>query len=79
MKIIINAKVYLFVLFLSSLNIMAQQLGTVNGKVSLSGNKPAENIAVALKGTKYSDITTVSGHYEIKNVRGISAFKVKCL
>ncbi len=48
---------------------MAQQLGTVNGKVSLSGNKPAENIAVALKGTKYSDITTVSGHYEIKNVK----------
>jgi iron complex outermembrane receptor protein len=69
MKIIINARVYLFVLFLSSLNIMAQQLGTVNGKVSLSGNKPAENIAVALKGTKYSDITTVSGHYEIKNVK----------
>ncbi|MCM0666826.1 TonB-dependent receptor [Flavobacterium tyrosinilyticum] len=69
MKIIINAKVYLFVLFLSSLNIMAQQLGTVNGKVSLSGNKPAENIAVALKGTKYSDITTVSGHFEIKNVK----------
>ncbi|PBI94348.1 Ferrichrome-iron receptor precursor [Flavobacterium sp. ACN2] len=69
MKIIINAKVYLFVLFLSSLNIMAQQLGTVSGKVSLSGNKPAENIAVALKGTKYSDITTVSGHYEIKNVK----------
>lgn len=69
MKIIMNAKVYLFVLFLSSLNIMAQQLGTVNGKVSLSGNKPAENIAVALKGTKYSDITTVSGHFEIKNVK----------
>ncbi|WP_433830021.1 TonB-dependent siderophore receptor [Flavobacterium anhuiense] len=69
MKIIINAKVYLFALFLCSLNMMAQQLGTVNGKVSLSGNKPAENIAVALKGTKYSDITTVSGHYEIKNVK----------
>ncbi|MEN2488228.1 TonB-dependent receptor [Flavobacterium sp. B11] len=69
MKIIMNAKVYLFVLLLSSLNMMAQQLGTVNGKVSLSGNKPAENIAVALKGTKYSDITTVSGHYEIKNVK----------
>ncbi|WP_345159104.1 TonB-dependent receptor [Flavobacterium ginsengisoli] len=69
MKIIFNPKVYFFVLLLSSLNMMAQQLGTVNGKVSLSGNKPAENIAVALKGTKYSDITTVSGHYEIKNVK----------
>ncbi len=64
-----NAKVYFFMLLLSSFNMMAQQLGTVNGKVSLSGNKPAENIAVALKGTKYSDITTVSGHYEIKNVK----------
>ncbi|KAF2335277.1 TonB-dependent receptor [Flavobacterium nitrogenifigens] len=69
MKIIMNAKVYFFMLLLSSFNMMAQQLGTVNGKVSLSGNKPAENIAVALKGTKYSDITTVSGHYEIKNVK----------
>ena len=69
MKIILNPKVYFFVLFLSSLNLMAQQLGNVNGKISLSGNKPAENIAVALKGTKYSDITSVSGHYEIKNVK----------
>ncbi len=69
MKIIINPRVYFFVLFFCSLNVMAQQLGTISGKVSLSGNKPAENIAVALKGTKYSDITTVSGHYEIKNVK----------
>ncbi|MBO9585056.1 MAG: TonB-dependent receptor [Flavobacterium sp.] len=69
MKIIINPRVYFFVLFFSSLNVMAQQHGTVNGKVSLNGNKPAENIAVALKGTKYSDITTVSGHYEIKNIK----------
>lgn len=69
MKIVFNLKVYFFVLFLASFTMMGQQLGNVSGKVSLSGNKPAENIAVALKGTKYSDITTVSGHYEIKNVK----------
>ncbi|WP_433763490.1 TonB-dependent siderophore receptor [Flavobacterium ginsenosidimutans] len=70
MKIIFNVKVCFFVLLLSSLNMIAQQqLGNINGKVFLSGNKPAENIAVVLKGTKYSDVTSVSGHYEIKNIK----------
>lgn len=70
MKIIFNVKVYFFVLLLGSLNMIAQQqLGNINGKVSLSGNNPAENIAVVLKGTKYSDVTSVSGHYEIKNIK----------
>lgn len=48
---------------------IGQQLGTINGKVSLSGNKPAGDVSVTLKGTKYSDVTSVSGHYEIKNVK----------
>lgn len=69
MKIIFDAKVYFFVLFLSSINMIGQQLGTINGKVSLSGNKPAGDVSVTLKGTKYSDVTSVSGHYEIKNVK----------
>lgn len=56
-------------LFFSSLSMMAQQLGNINGKVSLSGNKPAENISVSLKGTKYSDVTSESGYFEIKNVK----------
>ncbi|KAF2506604.1 TonB-dependent receptor [Flavobacterium foetidum] len=69
MKIIFKKKVCFFVLLLSSLNMMAQEFGKVAGKVSLSGNKPAENISVTLKGTKYSDVTTVSGQYEITRVR----------
>ncbi|MFB9080792.1 TonB-dependent siderophore receptor [Flavobacterium procerum] len=69
MKIIFKKKVCFFVLLLSSLNMMAQEFGKVAGKVSLSGNKPAENISVTLKGTKYSDVTTVSGQYEITRVK----------
>lgn len=48
---------------------IGQQLGNINGKISLSGNKPAGDVSVTLKGTKYSDVTSVSGHYEIKNIK----------
>lgn len=56
-------------LLLTSLNMMSQELGKISGKVSLSGNVPAENIAVALKGTKYTAVTNSNGQYEIKNVK----------
>lgn len=69
MKIIFNKKVYFFALLLCSLNMMAQEFGRVAGKISLSGNSAAENISVTLKGTKYSDVTTVSGQYEITRVK----------
>ncbi len=62
-------KVFFYMLFLSSLSMMSQELGQVTGKVSLSGNIPAENIAVALKGTKYTAVTNSYGQYEIKNVK----------
>ncbi|MFB3388380.1 TonB-dependent siderophore receptor [Flavobacterium sp. LAR06] len=62
-------KVFFYMLFLSSLSMMSQELGKVTGKVTLSGNVPAENIAVALKGTKYTAVTNSYGQYEIKNVK----------
>ncbi|WP_072971003.1 TonB-dependent receptor [Flavobacterium saccharophilum] len=62
-------KVFFYMLFLSSLSMMSQELGKVTGKVTLSGNIPAENIAVALKGTKYTAVTNSYGQYEIKNVK----------
>ncbi|MEZ0130686.1 TonB-dependent receptor, partial [Flavobacterium sp. LBUM151] len=34
-----------------------------------SGNIPADNITVRLKGTKYNAVTNESGNYEIKNVK----------
>ena len=69
MKIIFNKRVYVFALLLYSITMMGQEFGKVAGKVSLSGNTAAENIAVTLKGTKYSDVTTVSGQYEITRVK----------
>lgn len=69
MKIIFNKKAYFLAFLLCSLNMMAQEFGKVAGKVSLSGNTAAENISVTLKGTKYSDVTTVSGQYEITRVK----------
>ncbi len=56
-------------LLLNSLNMMSQELGKVSGKVTLSGNVPAENIAVAIKGTKYTAVTNSNGQYEIKSVK----------
>lgn len=69
MYINISKKVFFFMLLLTSLNMMSQELGKISGKVSLSGNVPAENIAVALKGTKYTAVTNSNGQYEIKNVK----------
>lgn len=69
MKIIFNQRIYFFVFLMCSLNLMAQDFGKVAGKISLSGNTAAENISVTLKGTKYADVTTVSGQYEITRVK----------
>ncbi|MRX68531.1 iron complex outermembrane recepter protein [Flavobacterium resistens] len=64
-------KICFFVLFVTSLTMMAQNqnTGRVTGKVSLSGNAPAEGVSVALKGTKYSAITNENGQYEIRNIK----------
>lgn len=56
-------------LLLTSLNMVSQNNGKVTGKISLSGNVPAEGISVALKGTKYSAVTNENGQYEIRNVK----------
>jgi iron complex outermembrane recepter protein len=69
MKISCTKRILFCLLFLSSFSIIAQGQGKVNGKILLSDHVPAENIAVALKGTKYTAITNNSGQYEIKNVK----------
>ncbi|MHC0440331.1 TonB-dependent siderophore receptor [Flavobacterium sp. 3-210] len=64
-------KICFFVLFVTSLTMMAQNqnTGRVTGKVSLSGNIPAEGVFVALKGTKYSAVTNENGQYDIRNIK----------
>ncbi|MDW8850810.1 TonB-dependent receptor [Flavobacterium sp. MMLR14_040] len=56
-------------LFLTSLTMLGQESGKVSGKIVLSGNTPADNITVRLKGTKYNAVTNDKGQYEIKNVK----------
>ena len=64
-------KICLFVFLLTSFTMLAQNqnTGRVTGKISLSGNVPAEGVSVALKGTKYSAVTNENGQYEIRNVK----------
>ncbi|WP_163409821.1 TonB-dependent receptor [Flavobacterium ajazii] len=69
MKINTIKKLLFSLLFLSSLTVIGQGLGKVSGKVSLSGNFPAENISIKLKGTKYTAVTNENGQYEIKSVK----------
>lgn len=69
MNIITFKKILFSLLFLTSLTMIGQETGKVTGKVILSGNTPAENISVSLKGTKYNAVTNQHGQYEIKNVK----------
>ena len=69
MNINIIKKVLLSLTFLCSLQMLGQETGKVTGKVFLSGNTPAENISIALKGTRYTAVTNSNGQYEIKNVK----------
>ncbi|MWB96098.1 TonB-dependent siderophore receptor [Flavobacterium sp. GA093] len=69
MNLTIIKKVLFCLMLLSSAFMMSQELGKVAGTVALSGDTPAENIAVALKGTKYTAVTNANGQYEIKNVK----------
>lgn len=45
------------------------QTGTIRGTVTLSNDEAADNISVALKGTKIGTVTDAQGNYEIKNIK----------
>ncbi|PZR21588.1 MAG: TonB-dependent siderophore receptor [Flavobacterium psychrophilum] len=62
-------KALLCLMFFASLTVLAQEKGKISGKINLSGNTPAEDITVALKGTNHSAATNSNGLYEIKNVK----------
>ncbi|MDT3403719.1 TonB-dependent receptor [Mucilaginibacter terrae] len=47
-----------------------QTRGTIKGKVLTSDNKPADNITVGLKGTRFGTITTENGEYNFKAAAG---------
>lgn len=69
MNTITFKKILFFLMFFVSITMAAQERGKITGTVSLSGNTPAENMSVGLKGTAYSAVTNSNGQYEIKNVK----------
>lgn len=44
--------------------------GTVKGKITTSDNKPADNVSVGFKGTKYGTITNENGEYTFRAPTG---------
>ena len=62
-------KLLFCLLILSAALVNAQDKGRIGGTITLSGNTPAENISIALKGTIYSGVTNTQGQYEIKNIK----------
>ena len=62
-------KLLLCLTLLGSLATWAQERGKLTGTITLSGNTPAENISVVLKGTSYSAQTNQEGQYEIKSIK----------
>lgn len=69
MNTITFKKVLFFLMTFVTITMAAQEKGKINGTISLSGNTPAENISVALKGTAYSAVTGTNGQYEIRNIK----------
>lgn len=69
MNTITFKKVLFFLMTFVTITMAAQEKGKINGTISLSGNTPAENISVALKGTAYSAVTGANGQYEIRNIK----------
>ena len=73
-------RLLLCLMFLGTAMLYAQEKGRINGTVTLSGNAPAENISVVLKGTVYSSVTGTKGEYEIKNIKpGSYVIKVSAI
>ncbi len=48
----------------------AQTYGTLKGKVTTSDNKPADNVSVGLRGTKYGTMTNENGEYTFRAPAG---------
>ncbi|WP_091150398.1 TonB-dependent receptor [Mucilaginibacter pineti] len=60
-----------FLLFINTPPASAQQVrGTIKGRVLTTENKPAENVSIALKGTKYGTLTDDNGYFIFKAAAG---------
>jgi iron complex outermembrane receptor protein len=59
-----------FILLTINYSAFAQGRGTVKGRIVTSDNKPADNVSVGLKGTKYGTVTNENGDYTLRAPAG---------
>lgn len=55
-------------IFLAGTNLMAQQSGSVRGRITTSDGTIAEGVTVKLKGTEWGAVTNEDGEYHIRKV-----------
>ena len=58
---------FFLILFIST-SVLAQQTGTVRGRVTTSDGTIAEGVTVKLKGTEMGAVTNEDGEYQIRKV-----------
>jgi len=59
---------YLFLFVFTSTTVMAQQTGSVRGRITTSDGNVAEGVTVKLKGTDFGAISNEDGEYHIRKV-----------
>lgn len=57
------------ILFISSVQILFAQSGSIKGKITTSDGKPAEFVNVILKGTTKGTVADADGNYQITNLK----------
>jgi iron complex outermembrane receptor protein len=73
------ALITLFMLVATGWAFAQQNRGAIKGKVSTSDNKPADNVTVALKGTKYGTITNENGEFSLRAPAGSYTLHVSAI
>lgn len=68
-RILISSFSFLILCLLVPFAMMAQQNGTIKGRITTSDKKPAGYVSVALAGAKSGAITNEAGEYQINKVK----------
>jgi iron complex outermembrane recepter protein len=70
MKKVYQPFLLIFLTLFVAVNAWAQTAGVVKGRVLTSDNKPADNVSIMLKGTRYGTITNENGDYTLRAPAG---------
>ncbi|GGH11645.1 TonB-dependent receptor [Mucilaginibacter phyllosphaerae] len=64
------AAVLVLLTLLNPASLLAQNKGTIQGKVVANNNQPADNVSIGLEGTSYGTVTKANGEYAFKAPAG---------